>query len=90
MNTSIRTKETAIIIVAIVLIIAGLVAWQVYFRSRTSLQKGTETPAGAPIENTDIGSQIYGQATNPVKNKLPESVAPVSNPLKDVYKNPFE
>ena len=37
----------------------------------------------------DLGASIYKQSNNPLSNKLPETVAPVANPLEDIYKNPF-
>ena len=53
-------------------------------------------PAAAPAlaatttGGQDIGSSIYEKAANPVQDKLPDTVAPVANPLEGAYKNPFQ
>lgn len=47
-------------------------------------------PAAAELAPTDLGSQIYEKAANPVAEKLPGTVAPVPNPVEGVYQNPFE
>lgn len=47
-------------------------------------------PAAAEPAPADLGSQIYKKAANPVAGELPETVAPVPNPVEGVYQNPFE
>lgn len=45
----------------------------------------------APLEaEASLGGDIYKQAEDPIKDKIPEGVAPVSNPIGGAYKNPFQ
>lgn len=60
----------------------GGAAW--YFRNFKSPLVEKITPAST------LGGQIYEQANNPIQDKLPDTVAPVANPIQDAYKNPFE
>lgn len=41
-------------------------------------------------KSNDLGTTLYENSQNPLNDKLPEESAPVSNPLDDAYKNPFE
>ena len=49
-----------------------------------------QPPVGEEIQNPDLGSEVFEKSANPLKNELPETVAPVPNPLENIYKNPFE
>lgn len=44
----------------------------------------------SPEAEASLGGDIYKQTEDPIKDKIPESVAPVSNPIGGAYKNPFE
>ncbi len=74
---SIEKKVLVAIIVAVVLAVAGFFYWKNYYTPPA--EEVTETE-----ESTDLGSELYRQATNPVEGQLPD------NPLEGVYKNPFE
>lgn len=71
--------------------VAGYFAWQSY-------QSAKVTPAAAPVtpltkeeaSKADLGSGLLEKAQNPIQDKLPEAVAPVPNPIQDIYKNPFQ
>ena len=85
-------KQIITIVVALVIVaaIVGL-AWYMY-----SMKSGSTTApySAQPNENagaqpSDLGSQLYDQAQNPVQGKLPDTTPPVTNPLSGVYKNPF-
>src|SRR3989344_271429 len=39
---------------------------------------------------TDLGTTLYEKAQNPIEGQLPETAAPIANPLDNAYKNPFE
>ena len=48
-------------------------------------------PATSPTDSIDgsLGAQIFQNSQNPIADKVP-TVTPNTNPIKDVYKNPFE
>lgn len=74
----------------VVLIVAILVAY--YFIAVRVVEEGEQAVrliATAIAENTDLGSALYEKSQNPIKDTLPETVAPVSNPLAGLYQNPF-
>ncbi len=78
----------AIAIVAVAaLILLGVWWWQKSQKTETlpAAQIGEEKPAG-------LGGQLYESVKNPVEGKVPETnpFKTETNPLKDVYKNPFE
>lgn len=75
----------AVIVIA-VLILAGAWWWQKNKKPETtSPQIGEQEPAG-------LGGQLYESVNNPIEGKVPETnpFKTETNPLKDVYKNPFE
>ena len=64
--------------IAVILAVAGFFYWKKYYTPPP--QEAAETQAST----TDLGSELYGQANNPIQGELPE------NPIEGVYKNPFE
>lgn len=75
------------IVVAVVLILLGVWWWQ--------KDQKTEIAPGEPIgeeKPAGLGSELYESVNNPVEGKVPETnpFKTETNPLKDVYKNPFE
>lgn len=86
---AVKNLRTIIVIVAVIIIGAIVWYWRVY-RPKTE-QPGasniSNAPAAAP--SSTLGGTLYEKANNPVQNKLPATVAPVPNPLENVYKNPF-
>ena len=92
-SPNVQGKKSPLPIAAAVSIglILGAVYW--YWQSQkieTPLPPVVEPPAAAAIENPDLGSGLLEKAQNPIKDQLPETVAPVPNPLEGLYKNPFE
>lgn len=69
--------------VAVILTVAGFFYWKNYYAPPTE-----EAPTAE--QSTDLGSEVYRKATNPVSDKLPETTAPTPNPLQNIYKNPFQ
>lgn len=68
---------------------AGYFAWQRYGKPIATV------PTPVPLtqeeaSKADLGSGLLEKAQNPIQNKLPETVAPVPNPIQDIYKNPFQ
>ncbi len=79
-------KLPIIAIFAVVIIAALAFWWWQNGKEAEVLQlPETEQPAS-------LGSQIYESVSNPVGGKVPETnpFKTETNPLKDVYKNPFE
>lgn len=82
-NQSQSSKVKAVIIGIVIVIVAGALVWSLkVYKKPASADK--ITPAAT------LGGQIYKQATNPIQNKLPDTVAPVPNPIQNTYKNPFQ
>ena len=84
-----KISPVVAVIVIVIVIVGGLIYWFLR-RPPVPPPAGIEPPAGAAISQPDLGSKVYERATNPVADKLPETVAPVPNPLEGVYENPFE
>lgn len=89
-NTNIEQKmgKNIIIIIAtiIVLILIGAWWWQ-------KDKKSSILPVNVPEQGSaGLGGQLYESVNNPVENKVPETnpFNTETNPLKGVYKNPFE
>lgn len=90
-STNKKKKEILIVVVALLIAVLGAFFYWYWLSSQpTYKQPEVEQPAAAFIENTDIGSEIYSKANNPVEDKLPETLAPIANPIEGIYKNPFE
>lgn len=69
-----------------VLVLAGIWWWQENKKSEIiSPQAEEQKPAG-------LGGQLYEGVNNPVEGKVPETnpFKTETNPIKGVYKNPFE
>ena len=85
MHPRVRTVVAAIIVVGV---LAGVGYW--YWTTR----KGPEQ-----VIPTGLGSELFEKARNPLRGELPETnpftaetnpfEETKTNPLKDVYKNPF-
>lgn len=79
-----------LVIVSFLLIIAaaGVFLWYV------GMVTGPETePLASPPQEeppATLGEAIYEQSSNPVKGTLPDTVAPIANPIGGAYRNPFE
>ncbi len=84
MNTSMEKKALVVIVVAVILAVAGFFYWKTYYRP--PVREGASVGA----TSTDLGSELYRQANNPLQGALPSSTAPAPNPIKNLYKNPFQ
>lgn len=79
------------VVVLFVLAAAGALYWYAMQLPQPAPAGVTaEPPVGTEIEEPDLGTEIYEKAANPLSEKLPETVAPLPNPLEETYKNPFE
>ncbi|MBI2120308.1 MAG: hypothetical protein HYT94_01640 [Parcubacteria group bacterium] len=94
-----KVKKEKYIISVVVFILAILVAYLAWSVNKAPEAAPEQAPVLAPIAKEappmpetepSLGGDIYEQTQNPVKDKIPESVAPVSNPIGGAYKNPFE
>jgi flagellar basal body-associated protein FliL len=84
-------NATLIIAAALVILAVGFIYY--WFFARTPVPAPEAAPAvgeTAPAAPADLGSELYEKATNPVAGSLPETVAPVPNPVEGIYRNPFE
>lgn len=87
------------IIIFILAVAVAYLAWYVNGRQQTPPPASVPVlaplaeevvPPPSPEVQASLGGGIYEQAQNPVKDKIPESVSPVSNPIGGAYKNPFQ
>ena len=77
-----------VVFVLIVLIGAGF--WYRQSRQATTNERDIKQPDEAAV-SAGFGAQILEKSQNPIKDRLPETnpFEKNTNPLKDVYKNPF-
>lgn len=91
-------QKTIIMTVAVILIIAvGVVFW--YWQKKDGAPgtgEQAQVPSAAELSPAEVkvslGAQILEQTQNPLKGKLPPTnpfEEAETNPLKDVYQNPF-
>lgn len=81
-----NTNFIIAVVVTAVLVLVGVWWWQNSKKLEViSPQTEEQKPAG-------LGGQLYESVNNPVENKVPETnpFNTETNPLKGVYKNPFE
>jgi hypothetical protein len=94
-------KKEKYIISIVIFILAVLVAYLAWYVNGRQQQPVPPEPAPvlaplaqetapSPEEQASLGGDIYTQTQDPIKDKIPESVTPVSNPIDGAYKNPFE
>ena len=86
-----ESKPLIIIVIAVVIIaaIAGILWYSRSVRPGVAPQPPPPSVNNRGTNVSDLGSQIYNQAQNPVGGKIPDTATPPTNPIKDVYKNPF-
>ncbi|MCP6720220.1 MAG: hypothetical protein KJI72_02805 [Patescibacteria group bacterium] len=76
-----------IVIVVVILVIAAVIYWYLVLRGPAT-PPVVETPT-AEITSPDLGSELFERSSNPVSGQLPDTIAPVPNPLEGIYENPF-
>lgn len=93
-----KEKYIISITIFILAIAVAYLAWYVNGRPQTP-PPTPSAPVIAPVakeappyseEEASLGGDIYKQTEDPIKDKIPEGVAPVANPIGGVYKNPFQ
>ena len=89
-----KSKPMVLVSVIIAVIIAAAGFW--YWSQKRAAVPATTAPFGeltpAEAKNT-LGGQILGKIQNPLEGELPPTnpfEKTETNPLKDVYRNPFE
>ncbi len=80
-------SKTLIVAIVVVLVLAAVAYW--YMRRAVVPTNEVAVPGTANQPTQDLGSTLYNKATNPVSGVLPNTVAPVTNPVQGLYKNPF-
>lgn len=69
---------------------AGYFAWRSYESAKVTSTAPVTPLTEEEASRADLGSSLLEKAQNPIQDKLPETVAPVPNPIQDIYKNPFQ
>lgn len=102
-GTSGEVGKEKYLIGIIIFILAIAVMYLAWYVNKGSQMSSSSTPpsvsvvapitkkaTSSPEAQVSLGGGIYEQAQNPIKEKIPENVAPVGNPIGGAYKNPFE
>lgn len=86
-----KSKLPFIITIIVVVLVAVTVYWYLMLREPTVAPAApvVELPAAESITSPDLGSELFEKSSNPLSGQLPETVAPVPNPLEGIYENPF-
>ncbi len=90
---SVKSKLPLMVEIGIAVVVAaGLVVYFIVQPGKPAAPSPSPTPPppAAAVPEGDLGSTIYSKTQNPIEDKLPDTVAPVPNPLQNVYKNPFQ
>lgn len=82
-----KSKKILMVATIVILALAGVAYW--YMRRVVKPTAEVAVPGTANQPTQDLGSTLYNKASNPVSGVLPNTVAPVTNPVKGLYKNPF-
>lgn len=86
-------RKILVIVVIIIAVIIGVVFY-IYLNRYRNINPTNpivnNNKIGAPAAKNDLGTTLYEKSQNPISNTLPKTVAPVANPLQNVYKNPFQ
>lgn len=84
------------LVIGIAVLLAVLAALSSYLFVRQAPVPVVQTPPPAPAKpavsaSESLGAKIYESAQNPIEGKVP-TANPVgdTNPIKSIYKNPFE
>ncbi len=83
------SNRVLIIAVAALVVLAAGAYWY-FMPPAPSPSVGQDGGSITSPQDADLGSSLYEKSSNPVQDKLPGSVAPVTNPIEDIYKNPFQ
>ncbi|MBI2622983.1 MAG: hypothetical protein HYW65_00190 [Candidatus Liptonbacteria bacterium] len=81
--------------VAVVVIVAVIAWWFVSSYGGAPAPATPSTPVAQPatpaaaVTTSSLGASILEKAQNPLQGKVQE-ISPTANPVKNVYKNPFE
>ena len=87
-----KTPIAKVIVIVVVAVIVAAALWYAKFYQKPK-QAAAPAQGFGPAVNaptSTLGAQLYQKANNPIQDKLPATVAPVPNPIQNVYKNPFE
>lgn len=83
-----KNSTVKIVIVAAIVIAIGATIW--YFGARRTKTPQQPNAGISNVSSSTLGGTLYEKTNNPIQNKLPNTVAPMPNPLQNVYKNPFQ
>lgn len=79
------------VIMAVIAVILGLAIYFYISGNETKVPEipvvNNSNPAAKPA---GLGASLYAKSQNPIQGALPQTTAPVPNPLGNAYKNPFK
>ncbi len=76
-------SPTMISVVVGIVLIAALVGWYFY----SGAQEESQVTSGE--QSTGLGAELFADVDNPIEGQIP-TVQTTVNPIKEIYKNPFE
>jgi hypothetical protein len=84
-------KRVWFILAITLAIVTGATLYWFYFSKKAAPEIPVTNNDQTSYEGgVDLGTTVYEKANNPISDKLPDTLAPVANPIADIYKNPFE
>lgn len=84
-----QSKPKLIVIAIVIGVVAvGILYW--HFYARTNGAKPAPAARTSAPAAGGLGSEVYEKSANPVSGKIPQTAAPVPNPIENAYKNPFQ
>ncbi len=92
------SPKTHYALAVVVIVVVAIVAWWLVASQGGSSPATPSAPVAQPeapaapaaaVTTSSLGASILEKAQNPIQDKVPE-LSPTANPVKDVYKNPFE
>ncbi|MEK7464311.1 MAG: hypothetical protein AAB617_00855 [Patescibacteria group bacterium] len=83
-------SKTIWILIVVLIVVAAIYFWYGGYGEEWYPGTAINPPSGATVVTPDLGSDLYEQAQNPIKDQLPSTNNTVPNPLEGVYENPFK
>ena len=80
------------LVVVLIAVAVAVVSLAVYYANRTPTPPPPPPPTTTPppAAAKDVGTELFEKASNPVTEKIPDTITPIQNPIEDLYRNPFQ
>ena len=90
MNSQSKISPAVVGVVLALVVVIGAGFWYWQGRKAAMVERGT-TQLNEEAVSVGFGAQVLEKSQNPIKDRIPETnpFEKNTNPLKDVYKNPF-